>query len=135
MLWILCHDHHSDDWLINGSSPNSSFLCVILDRHQVWRSHDPTSVQTFDFCEKKDVIPPFLKKTQLVVVHIYFFHIFLKDATLPPSHPPPGYPPSGFPPGYLMLPNLTNQFISYPMAIFSAKYLTKHEVSTVPQNA
>ena len=60
---------------------------------------------------KKDVIPPFLKKTQLVVLHIYFFHIFLKDATLPPSHPPPGYPPSGFPPGYLMLPNLTNQFI------------------------
>ena len=26
---------------------------MILDRHQVWRSHDPTSIQTFDFCEKE----------------------------------------------------------------------------------
>ena len=53
------------------------------------------------FCGKKDVIPPFFKKTQLFVVRIYFFHIFYKDATLSP----------GYPPGYLMLPNLTNQFI------------------------
>ena len=24
----------------------------ILDHHHVWRSHDPTSVQTFDFCDR-----------------------------------------------------------------------------------
>ena len=28
-------------------------LNYILDRHQVWRSHDPTSIQNFEFCEKK----------------------------------------------------------------------------------
>ena len=32
---------------------------VFLDRHHVWQSHDPTSVQTFDFCEKKDLSPLF----------------------------------------------------------------------------
>ena len=48
---------------------------------------------------------------KLFVICIYFFHIFLKNATLPPGHPPPSYPPPGYPPGYLMLPNLTNQFI------------------------
>ena len=38
-----------------------------------------------------------------------------KDATLLPGDPP------SYPSGYLMLPNLTNQFsLSYPMAIFSA---------------
>ena len=31
----------------------------ILDRHHVWRSHDPNSVQTFDFCEKKGCHTPF----------------------------------------------------------------------------
>ena len=35
---------------------------VILDRHQVWRSQDPTSVQTFDFCEKKRCHTLFFKK-------------------------------------------------------------------------
>ena len=36
---------------------------LLLDRHQVWRSHDPTSVYTFDFCEKKKVItlPSFIQ--------------------------------------------------------------------------
>ena len=47
----------------------------ILDRHQVWRSHDPTSVQTFDFCEKW-CHTPFFKKMQLFFVQLYFFHIF-----------------------------------------------------------
>ena len=28
--------------------PNSK---LFLDRHQVWRYHDPTSAQTFDFCD------------------------------------------------------------------------------------
>ena len=49
---------------------------LLLDRHQVWRSHDPTSVHTFDFCEKKKVItlPSFIlfKKTHLFVLRIYF---------------------------------------------------------------
>ena len=49
---------------------------LLLDRYQVWRSHDPTSVYTFDFCEKKKVItlPSFIlfKKTQLWVLCIYF---------------------------------------------------------------
>ena len=62
---------------------------------------------TFDFCEeKKGFTPPFLKKTQLFVVRIYFFHIFQKEAILQRGHLPPGYLP-----GYLMLPNLTNHFI------------------------
>ena len=30
-----------------------------LDRHQVWRSHDPMSVETFDFCEKSCHTPVF----------------------------------------------------------------------------
>ena len=46
---------------------------VLLDRHEVWRSQDPMSS---DFCEKERFIPPFLKKTQLFVIRIYFFHIF-----------------------------------------------------------
>ena len=76
---------------------------VILDRHQVWRSQDPTSVQTFDFCEKKDVIPSFLKRMQLFVVCIYFFHISQKDTISFHLHLPnylPGYPPV-YLPGYL----------------------------------
>ena len=28
-----------------------------LDRHQVWRSYDPTSVHNFDFCGKKSDHP------------------------------------------------------------------------------
>ena len=64
-----------------------------LDRHQVWRSHDPRSVRLLTFV-KKVVIPPFLKKThlfvfpsisftsfkkmQLFVIRIYFFHILKK---------------------------------------------------------
>ena len=35
-------------------------ICIILDRHHVWQSHDPTSVQIFQFSgEKKNVTPPF----------------------------------------------------------------------------
>ena len=50
----------------------NTYLSNTLDRHQVWLSHDPTSVQNSDFCEKKVIIPPFLKKTQLFVIHISF---------------------------------------------------------------
>ena len=32
---------------------------MFLDHHQVWRSDDPMSVQTFDFCEKKMSYPLF----------------------------------------------------------------------------
>ena len=47
-----------------------------LDRHQVWRSHDPTSVQTFDFCEKKAVIPPFLKiDATFCCLHLFLSHL------------------------------------------------------------
>ena len=60
-----------------------------LDRHQVWRSHDPMSGQTFDYCEKK---------TQLYRLVILLYHAFC-------------YPPIRYPPGYLMLTNPTNQFI------------------------
>ena len=31
----------------------------LLDRHHVWRSHDPTSIQNFDFCEEKSDYPLF----------------------------------------------------------------------------
>ena len=48
---------------VEAISVPSGANCIFLDRHQVWRSHDPTCVQTFDFCEeKKDVIPPFFKE-------------------------------------------------------------------------
>ena len=30
-----------------------------LDCHHVWRSYDPTSIQTFDFCEKRISTPSF----------------------------------------------------------------------------
>ena len=55
----------------------------ILDRHQVWRSHDPTSVRNFPFCEKKMTSYP-----------IFGLHLF---CTIP----------LGFLPSYLMLPNQT----------------------------
>ena len=35
-----------------------SFQLIFLDRHDVWQSCDPTSIQNFEFCEKA-VIPPF----------------------------------------------------------------------------
>ena len=44
-------------YIANGN--NSSTYNLILDRHQVWRSHDPMSIQTFDFCEKKMSYPLF----------------------------------------------------------------------------
>ena len=43
----------------------------ILDRHHVWRSHDPMSVQTFDFCEeKKRIHTPFFILHFLVQIHL-----------------------------------------------------------------
>ena len=43
----------------------------ILDRHHVWRSHDPMSVQTFDFCEEKKMIhTPFFILHFLVQIHL-----------------------------------------------------------------
>ena len=32
----------------------NTYLSNTLDRHQVWLSHDPTSVQNSDFCGKSD---------------------------------------------------------------------------------
>ena len=60
---------------------------------------------TFDFCEKKRCHTPFFKK-DATLCHLHLFLSRLLKKTLPPGHPPPSYLP-----GYLMLPNLTNQFI------------------------
>ena len=51
-----------------------SGLFSFLDCHQVWQSHDPTSVQNFDFCEKVIILSflIFFKKTQLFFLRIYF---------------------------------------------------------------
>ena len=80
----------------------------ILDRHQVWRSHDPTSVRNFPFCEKKkDFIPQVttgyhrLPQVTTGFIHIFFF--LLKRHNFFFSHLPdylPGYPP-GYLPSYL----------------------------------
>ena len=43
---------------------------MLLDRHQVWRSHDPTSVQNFPFCEKKKTSYP-----------IFGLHLFVQTPT------------------------------------------------------
>ena len=51
-----------------------TFFPSILDRHQVWRSHDPTSVRLLTFV-KKDLSSLFFilfKRTQLWVLYIYF---------------------------------------------------------------
>ena len=49
---------------------------VILDRHQVWRSQDPTSVQTFDFCEKKRCHTLFFKKDATFCrLHLFLSHL------------------------------------------------------------
>ena len=88
----------------------SQIHTILLDRHQLWRSHDPTSNQTFDFCGKKRCHTPFFKKgatfcrSHLFLSHLLKRHNFTARSS---SWPPPGYPPSS----YLMLPNLTNQFI------------------------
>ena len=50
----------------------------ILDRHHVWRSHDPTSVQTFGFCEENflflrastDTIKYYIMITCILRIHI-----------------------------------------------------------------
>ena len=57
-------------------------------------------IRTFDFCET----PFFKKDATLLPVHP-------PPSYSPLGYPPPSYPPPGYPPGYLMLPNLTNQFI------------------------
>ena len=121
----------------------------ILDRHQVWWSHDPTSVQTFDFCEeKKRIHTPFfhfaflvqilakLNSTSLTWVNLGYQRLpqVPKGTISFYSHLPnyllsclPGYP-NGYPPGYL--PSYPHRFwcfpiwltttLSYLMAIFSA---------------
>ena len=49
-----------------------NLYCNILDRHHVWRSHDPTSIRLFTYVKKKDVTPPFyLKKMQLFVIRFF----------------------------------------------------------------
>ena len=95
-----------------------------LDRHQVWRSHDPMSVRNFPFCEiKKDFIPPFL---------LCFFFYKLSKVTRGYQRLPqvttgyrylPGYPPSHLPSyrhSFWCFPIWLTTTLSYPMAIFSA---------------
>ena len=100
----------------------------MLDRYQVWRSHEPMSVQTFDFCGKKSCHTPFfhfssfsLKRQNYAISflkrHNFLWFTSVSFTTLLPGYPPsdspgdsPGDPP-GDSPGHLMLPNLTNQFI------------------------
>ena len=43
---------------------------MFLDHHQVWQSHDPTSIQNFDFCEEKSDYPPFF------ILHLFIVRIF-----------------------------------------------------------
>ena len=94
----------------------------ILDRHQVWRSHDPTSVQNFPFCEKKDFIPHFwfasflynslrfpFKKTQLYCSVILLPVILLRVILLLVIFPV-----------IWCFPIWLTTSLSYPMAIFSA---------------
>ena len=98
----------------------SYLVQYILDRHQVWRSHDPMLVQTFDFCGKKDVIPPFLKKTQLFVLCIYFFTSFKKMELHCPVILNPVILISIICPVIWCFPIWLTSSLSYQMAIFSA---------------
>ena len=71
-------------------------LRIFLDRHHVRQSLDPTL----------DISPYFVKKS--ILPPIFLSRLFLKRCNL--SYPPGCYLP-GYPPDYLMLPNLTKQFI------------------------
>ena len=72
MLWILSYVRHSDDWLINGSSPNSSFLCVIFYLSQKWVRYR----QICFFCSKNG------EKIGIFLVSKKSFHPYF---TFPPS--------------------------------------------------
>ena len=68
------------------------------------------TVLTFDFCERCH--------TPFFILHLFVTWIFFLSFHSHLTSCPPGYPPSyllgyllGYPSSYLMLPNLTNQFI------------------------
>ena len=103
----------------------NTYLSNTLDPHQVWLSHDPTSVQTF---VEKGFTPPFFilfKKTQLLVLCICFLgslsHLLKRrnftaqsssswlSILLPVIHPV-----------IWCFPIWLTSSLSYPMAIFSA---------------
>ena len=102
----------------------NSELITNIDRYQVWRSHEPMSVQTFDFCGKKSCHTPFfhfssfsLKRQNYAISflkrHNFLWFTSVSFTTLLPGYPSsdspgdsPGDPP-GDSPGHLMLPNLT----------------------------
>ena len=56
MALIVNLTNNSKRWFVGGKKLQNSGH---LDRHHLWRSHDPTSVQNFDFCEEKSDYPPF----------------------------------------------------------------------------
>ena len=50
MALIVNLTNNSKRWFVGGKKLQNSGL---LDRHHVWRSHNPTPFQNFDFCEEK----------------------------------------------------------------------------------
>ena len=58
---------------------HQSWMYVIiftkLDRHRVWPSHDPTSIQTFDFCEKRCHTAFFKKEATFCRLHLFLSHL------------------------------------------------------------
>ena len=59
--WCLYEYHNNFTWMLHSYK--------ILDRHHVLRSHDPTLVPNFDFCEKA-IIPLFF------ILLLFVFRIF-----------------------------------------------------------
>ena len=53
----------------------------ILDRHHVWRSHDPMFIQIFDFCEeKKRIHMPFFILLFLVQINLNLSNLTQLDS-------------------------------------------------------
>ena len=96
-------------------------ICMFLDPQHVWQSCDPMSIQNFDFCEKKVIIPLFSFCIFLFFASFFFplkrynrWNFFSFTSAWLSAH---SYPPLSallsdqLFVSYLMLPNLTNQFI------------------------
>ena len=125
----------------NGTLLYYYIVSYFLDPHPVWRYLDPTLDIWSNFVKKRSHLPPFLKEyttfynSHLFIVCIIFtfnnldtfsFHSyhFLYSPSYPSRYPPrylPNYPP-GYPPSYLMLPNLTNQFIKLSDGVLQCEW-------------
>ena len=136
-------------WSIQTVFHLNCFFPTILDRHQVWRSHDPTSEDFWLLWEKKKgLTPPFFKKdatfcpSHLFVICIFFsfketqflfIHIILF------IHPVICRPPVI----HLVVispvihqviwcfPILLTTSLSYPMAIFSANEIRTFKIESI----